>query len=199
MGGARGNVYRLVLREQELLVSPRHLAGAAHHHPVLEAVAVHLQGERLARLHAEALDLVALAGAESLEAAPGALDPAVMPALLAAFALEPGDDLARLARGVLVRHEHRVRGLDHHRVPEAHRGEQAMFRVQKAARAVADEHVAVGGVVSVAALEVQPGGPGADVGPARVQGHHRWPVSAPPLVHRRRGSSQEPERRSITA
>ena len=67
---AHRDVGRLVRADQEHLVADSHGGGTAHHDPVLGTVQVLLQAEALARLHHDALHLVALGGFEHGVGAP---------------------------------------------------------------------------------------------------------------------------------
>src|SRR5207342_3902917 len=74
---AQRDVGALVLREDDRLVATRDAAGATDHDPVLGAVVVHLQAQRRAGLHRDALDLETLAHVDRVIAAPRAVDLAV--------------------------------------------------------------------------------------------------------------------------
>src|SRR5256885_6681876 len=61
MLGLDRDVRGFAFREDFDLLASRYPRGTRHHHPVLRPVVMHLQRERLARLHHDALDLEALA------------------------------------------------------------------------------------------------------------------------------------------
>src|SRR5580658_3673457 len=57
--GAARHVDRFVLVQYLYLVADRHSRGAAHYHPMLGAMVVHLQRQAAALLHHDELDLIA--------------------------------------------------------------------------------------------------------------------------------------------
>ncbi len=84
------------------------------------------------------------------------------------------DDGAHALGVVLVRHQHRIRSLDHDGVLEAMSRHQSMTRDQQAALGIQRQHVALNQIAVVAfTLLLQKRGPGANVGPAGIEGHHR--------------------------
>ena len=68
------HVYRLVLMHCAGLVVDDDLCGTLDHHPVLGTVMVLLQRELTARLHHDALDLIARTGIDALVVSPRAMD-----------------------------------------------------------------------------------------------------------------------------
>ncbi len=144
---------------------------------MLRAVVVHLQREAGARFHGDALDLEARALVDAVVGAPGAVHPAVALGLGAGLLHQVPDQLLDLLHAVLVGDHHGVLGLHHHHVVQADQGDQLVLAVDQAVAAVLQHDVAARDVAGgVLALDLPERGPGADVAPAGVQGHHAGAV-----------------------
>src|SRR5580692_7225452 len=75
VNGADRDIGGLVLVQDLLVVADGDFRGAPHHHPMLRAVEMLLQGQGPARSNDEALDLKALAGVDRLVVTPRPIDP----------------------------------------------------------------------------------------------------------------------------
>ena len=173
MFGAQRNVGRFILGEDEHLLSAGDLGGALHHDPVLGAVVVQLQRQRGARFHRQALDLVAGAGVDAFVVAPGAEHATVELVLVAAEGLQLGDDFLHVLGAFATRDQHGVGGFDDHHAVQADGGDAAVLGQHQGVAHLVGEDVALGDVaMGIARGDVPQRGPGADVGPASVEGHH---------------------------
>src|SRR2546428_1609361 len=102
MLGADRDIRGFVLREEHDFLAARHFRGARHHHPVLRAILVHLQRQRPAGLHHDALDLKALACVDAFVIPPGPVDPAVRNVLGSSLPVEALDHFLDLLRARFV-------------------------------------------------------------------------------------------------
>ena len=165
---------RFVGLEDERLVAPLHLRFAAHHHPVLAAVPVRLQRQGFARRDADPLHQKAVAGLERLGAAPGPVDGRVLAVFASALRLQSRNGRFDVLHARLVRDQHGIGGLHHHRAVEADGGEQAVLGGQVGVSGVDGEHVAGDGVavgVRFVREHVRQRPPGAHVAPGHVRRH----------------------------
>ncbi len=98
MDAAERQIEALVLLHQHLLRIPRHHGGAVHHHPMLRAMEVLLQGQLVPWRHHDALHLEALALNQALVETPRPVDPVMRHRLRPARLAQPVDDPLDLLR-----------------------------------------------------------------------------------------------------
>ncbi len=140
---------------------------------MLGAPGVLLQAQPAARLHRDALDLIARAGIDIGEAAPGPVGGGVGHRFGPAVGAQVFDQGLDVLGGGFVRHQHRVVADHHHHVAQPDHRQQPLFAAQVGIADplqgdVAAHHVA--GVVLVA--DVPQRRPRPDIGPADVEWHH---------------------------
>ncbi|QDX82884.1 hypothetical protein B9N43_07305 [Denitratisoma sp. DHT3] len=154
-----------------------------HDHPVLRPVVVELQGQLGARIHGDALDPEALAAVDVLVAAPGAMDAARRPALVAVLGPQLFDHLLHPLRFLPRRHQQGIAGFDDDQIPETDADHHAMGGMDVAVRHRMQMHVAVADVAGVVLVGRFPQRlPGADVAPGEGGRDHRRRAGA--LQHR---------------
>ncbi|KAG1242954.1 hypothetical protein G6F68_015982 [Rhizopus microsporus] len=107
---------------------------------------VHLGRQAGARLHRDALDLVARPMAHRAVRSPGALHLAVGVQVRPVLGLEDLDQALDVLRPVFMGHQHGVGRFDHHDVVQAHRSDQPAGGVDQAVAGILDHDVACGGV-----------------------------------------------------
>ena len=81
VGLSKRDIGALVFCQQHHLISIGNFSGAAHHHPMLRSVVVHLQGQGGAGFDLNAFDLVSLTRINSLVPPPGPVHTAVLQSL----------------------------------------------------------------------------------------------------------------------
>ncbi|MNS38800.1 hypothetical protein D3C72_710630 [compost metagenome] len=110
---------------------------------------------------------------DGVVAAPRAVHLAMVDHLAAMFGAQALHHVLHVLHVGLVDHQHGVGGFHHHHVMHAHAGNQPAFRVGEAGRRAIEHHAAPRGVAErILGRDVPDRGPGADIGPARVQRHH---------------------------
>ena len=170
---ARRDVRRLVRRDGEGLLAPRHPRGAAHHDPVLGAAPVRLEGEPLAGVDDDALHLESVPAVEDIEQAPRTMDHAVVPVLLPSGRREGGDDVPQVLGRALGRDQHRIGGVGNDEVRHPDHRDQPIRPPDVGVAGALEHHVAprnVSGGVPFAQLGDRR--PRPDVGPAGVERDH---------------------------
>src|SRR5262249_12441271 len=142
--------------------------------PVLRSVVMTLQRQFSARLHHDALDLVALATVKGLVPAPRSVDAIVMQRQVLAVALEVIDHGFDRFSLIFRSDEHRVLHGDNHEVFDPHHGDAGMVAIGEAIVRVLYDNLAIA-LNHIAARvllhEVPNSRPGPDVAPWRREGH----------------------------
>ncbi len=183
MHAADRDIDRLVLVHRAHGVVDRHLGGAAHHDPMLGAVAVLLQRQHGAGRHDDALHLEAVAEIDRVVIAPRPVAALVLGRLASLLGLELGDEVLDLLRPRPRHHHHRVGGRNHHQVLDADDRRQPLVGMDDAIARIQGNHGAMQHIaVIVAWRDVEQRVPTTDVGPAEVAGHDRGAVG---LLHHR--------------
>ena len=169
---AHRDVGRLVRADQEHLVADSHGGGTAHHDPVLGTVQVLLQAEALARLHHDALHLVALGGFEHGVSTPRAAHRLRHVHEVGAALLELFHNLLHLLAAAERGDQECVRSVDDEHLVEVNRRDGALAShhegVLRAHRDVARVHVVAVLVVRVFSVQTIKA---SEVAPADVAQH----------------------------
>ena len=128
-----------------------------------------LQRQPPARVHDNALDLIAATRVDALVIAPRTIDALVFLRFGTLELLQRFDDILDARRGVRMRDQDRILRRDDDDVAQAHHGGQQAIGAHQAIRAVEHEGVAPDGIaVFVLRAQVAHRRPGADVAPADV-------------------------------
>ncbi len=169
---AHRDVGRLVRADQEHLVADSDSRRTAHDHPVLGTVQVLLQAEALARLHHDALHLVAFGGFEHGVRTPRAAHRLRHVHEIGAALLELFHNLLHLLAAAERGHEKCVRRIDDEHLVEVNRGDGALAAhhegVLRIHRDVARVHVVAVLVVRVFSVQTIKA---SEVAPADVARH----------------------------
>lgn len=169
-----GDVGGLVSGDHGFAFSVDHLGHAADHDPVFAAVMVHLQAEAGAGLDGDPLDFVALTFFQHGVVAPGAVHGAVHAVQFVVICLEGVVQVLDVLRTILRGYEQSVGRVDDDETVHAHGANQAIFTTDVAILGFMQQGLALHAVaVGVGFVQLTQRGPGADVAPADVAGHHR--------------------------
>ncbi len=173
----QGDVDGLVLLEQKLLLAAGHTGRAAHHHPVLGAVAVLLHDDLSAGIDDDAFGLEALPLHHGFRKPPGPVGPPVDQDFRPFLGPQGVDQGLDILNAPARRNQHGIGGLDHDVVHQPHGGNQPAGGLEIGIPDVVDQHVAVDHVLGgVLGADLPEGLPRAEVVPAGVQRHHHAAV-----------------------
>ncbi len=180
MDGTERNVRRLVFGQQEHVFAAGHLGGAAHHDPMFGAVMMHLQRQRLARLHHDALHLEAVAGVDRIVIAPRPMNLAMVVRFRAMFSTDSRHDSLDLLGVLLVRDQDRICRLHYHHIVETHAGNKASLRMRECIGRALEHDAPTSDIAQCILGQHFPDGvPRTDIGPRGVHGyHHTAQISA---------------------